>query len=79
MKATTVRIEEDVLDRIDCLTKTLSQSKTWIIKQAIGKLLDSEEWFVTEVENGIKEIELSEIATDDEVTTSFNKWGVDAS
>ena len=79
MKATTVRIEDDMLGRIDCLANTLSRSRAWVIKQAIGKFLEYEEWFVKEVENGIKEIEQGEVATDDEVTASFNKWGVDAS
>lgn len=79
MKATTVRIEDDMLGRIDCLANTLSRSRAWVIKQAIGKFLDYEEWFVQEVKNGIEEIERGEIATDNEVAASFNKWGVDAS
>lgn len=78
MQATTVRIEDDMLGRIDSLAKTLSRSRAWVIKEAIGKFLDYEEWFVKEVENGIKEIEQGEVATNDEVTASFKKWGVDA-
>ena len=78
MKATTVRIEDDMLGRIDCLANTLSRSRSWVIKQAIGKFLDYEEWFVKEVENGLKEVEQGKVATDNEVAVSFKKWGVDA-
>ncbi len=78
MKATTVRLEDDILGRIDCLATTLSRSRSWVIKQAIGNFLDYEEWFVKEVENGKKEVEQGKIATEDEVSASFSKWGVDA-
>ena len=79
MKVTTVRIDDDMLGRIDCLANTLSRSRSWVINQAIERFLDYEEWFVQEVKGGLKEIERGEIATDDEVTARFRKWGVDAS
>jgi len=79
MKATTVRIDDDLLGRIDCLANTLSRSRSWVINQAIEKFVGFEEWFVQEVEDGLKEIEQNRIATDDEVTAGFRKWGVDAS
>ena len=79
MKATTVRIDDDMLGRIDCLANTLSRSRSWMINQAIERFVDYEEWFVQEVKGGLKEIERGEIATDDEVTARFRKWGVDAS
>jgi predicted transcriptional regulator len=79
MKTTTVRIDDDLLGRIDCLANTLSRSRSWVINQAIEKFVGFEEWFVQEVEDGLKEIEQGRIATDDEVTAGFRKWGVDAS
>jgi len=79
MKATTVRIDDDMLGRIDCLANALSRSRSWMINQAIERFLDYEEWFVQEVKDGLKEIERGKIATDDEVTARFRKWGVDAS
>ncbi len=79
MKATTVRIDDDVIGRIDGLANTLRRSRSWVINQAIGRFLDYEEWFVQEVKDGLKEIERDEIARDDEVAARFRKWGVDAS
>ena len=78
MKATTVRINDDMLGRIDCLANTLSRSRSWVINQAIERFLDYEEWFVREVKDGIKEIERGELTAEDEVTAKFRKWGVDA-
>ncbi len=78
MKATTVRIDDDTLGRVDQLASELSRSRSWVIKQAIERFLNYEEWFVQEVKDGLKEVKRGEIATDDEVAARFRKWGVDA-
>lgn len=79
MKATTVRIDDDTLGRIDGLADELSRSRSWVINQAIERFLDYEEWFVQEVKEGLREVERGEFATDKEVADTFRKWGVDAS
>ena len=78
MKATTVRIDDNVLSRVDDLAKALSRSRSWVINQAIDRFLEHEEWFVNEVKDGLKEVERGEIATDEEIAGQFRKWGVDA-
>jgi predicted transcriptional regulator len=79
MKATTVRIHDDVLGRVDGLAAALSRSRSWIINQAIERFLEYEEWFVQEVKDGLKEVERGEIATDKAVKARFRKSGADAS
>jgi predicted transcriptional regulator len=76
MKATTVRIEDDVLGRIDGLAVSLSRSRSWVIKQAIERFLEYEEWFVQEVKEGLREVGRGDVATEDEVAARFAKWGV---
>jgi predicted transcriptional regulator len=78
MKTTTVRLDEGILGRVDHLAGELSRSRSWVIKQAIERFLEYEEWFVQEVKDGLKEVERGEIATEDEVVHRFKKWGVDA-
>ena len=78
MKATTIRIDDEVLGRVDGLAKALSRSRSWVINQAIDRYLDYEEWFIKEVNNGLAEVERGEIATDGEVLAKFRKWGADA-
>ena len=79
MKATTVRINDDMLRRVDGLANTLSRSRSWVIKQAIDRFLDYEEWFVREVREGLEEVKKGEIAQQEEVAARFRKWGVHAS
>lgn len=78
MKAATVRIEDDVLGRVDDLAKELNRSRNWIINQALTRFIEYDDWFVREVKNGLKEVERGEIATDAEVKERFHRWGVDA-
>ena len=79
MRATTVRIDNDMLGRVDGLAITLSRTRSWVINQAIVRFLDYEEWFAKEVKDGLEEVERGEIATHNKVVTTFRKWGVNAS
>ena len=79
MKATTIRIDDDTLGRVDGLANTLSRTRSWVINQAIERFLDYEEWFVQEVKDGLDEVERGDIATDEEVIARFRKWGVNES
>lgn len=78
MKTTTVRLDDNVLDRVDGLAKVLSRSRSWVISQAIDRFLDYEEWFVQEVKDGLEEVEKGEIATQEEAVAKFRKWGANA-
>ena len=78
MKATTVRMSDAALERIDGMAKTLSRSRSWIVNRAVERFLDYEEWFVKEVEDGLDEVERGQVATQEEATAKFQKWGVDA-
>ncbi len=60
MKATTVRIDDHVLERVDGLAVELSRSRSWVINQAIKQFLNYEEWFLQEVNDGLKEVENGE-------------------
>jgi len=69
---------DDVLGRIEEMAKSQSRSRSWVIKKAITNFLEYEEWFIHEVQEGLKEMERGEFASDDEVLSRFKKWGVDA-
>ena len=78
MKATTIRIDDKILGRVDGLAKALCRSRSWVINQAIDRFLDYEEWYLKEIKEGLAEVDRGEIATDEEVVAKFRKWGADA-
>jgi len=75
MKATTIRMENNMMDRIDSMAKTMNRSRTWVINQAIQRFLSYEEWFVHEVSAGIEEAKNGELASDKQVAERFARWG----
>jgi predicted transcriptional regulator len=79
MQATTIRIDDKMLGRVDGLAEALSRSRSWVINQAIDRFLDYEEWYIKEVTDGLAEVERGELAADEEVVAKFRKWGADAS
>ncbi len=42
MKATTIRMEDAVLERVDSLAKALNRSRTWVVNQAVQRFLGYE-------------------------------------
>jgi predicted transcriptional regulator len=78
MKNTTIRMEDKTLNRIDSMAKSLSRSRTWIINQAIERYLSYEEWFALEVQSGLDEMQKGDLASQEEVNTRLEKWGVNA-
>ena len=78
MKATTIRMEDTVLDRVDSMAKSVNRSRTWIINQAVERFLSYEEWFIQEVQSGINEVAKGEIASHEKVADRFAKWDVNA-
>jgi RHH-type transcriptional regulator, rel operon repressor / antitoxin RelB len=71
-KVTTVRIHSRTLKRVDGLAKAMSRSRTWLIRQAVERYLDYEEWFFREVREGLKEAKAGKLI---EHETVANKWG----
>ncbi|HHO48998.1 MAG TPA: ribbon-helix-helix protein, CopG family [Desulfobacteraceae bacterium] len=78
MKTTTIRMEDETLDRIDAMAKSLSRSRTWIINQAIERFLSYEEWFIREVNAGLEEMRDGDFASPEGIRAEFQKWGVNA-
>ncbi len=67
MKPTTVRLDDEVLGRIDGLAKSMSRSRAWVIKEAIHHYLDYEEWFSQSVREGLEAAERGDTIPHDDV------------
>jgi len=78
MKTTTVRMADELLERVDGIAKTLNRPRSWVVTQALDRFVNYEEWFLQEVQAGLAEVERGEVATTEEVTRAFLKRNVDA-
>lgn len=74
MTAFTVRVSDEVADRLDQLAQKLARSRSYMAAQAIEDFVSREEWQVAEIEAGIADADQGEFASDDDVTKVIGKY-----
>lgn len=78
MKTTTVHMDDQLLQRVDGIAKSLHRPNAWIIAQTLEHFVTYEEWYIQEVQAGQAEVERGEVASEAEVANTFKKWDVNA-
>jgi RHH-type rel operon transcriptional repressor/antitoxin RelB len=79
MSATmTIRLENDLKERLDQLASTTQRSKSFLAAEAIRDYVDLNEWQLGEIKTALQEADNGDFATDASVTETLEKWGVDA-
>lgn len=74
----TVRLEEDVKDRLDLLAEATQRSKSFLAAEAIRAFIEINEWQIAEINAAIKEADAGDFASDKEVAALSKKWKVNA-
>lgn len=74
--ATTVRFEQDTLDQLDQLAKSLGRPRAWVIKDAVARYLEHETWFRQEVQKGLDAAAAGNLVAHDQVKEKIRKLGV---
>jgi len=70
----TIRITEDVKQRLNKLAQASHRSKSFLAADAIQQYLQQNEWQLNEIKQAITEADNDDFATDKEVTTMMEKW-----
>jgi len=76
MKATTVRVDEEILERLDGFALACGRSRAWVIKDALQRYLEYETWFAGEVEKGREDVAAGRTVSHDEVKTRLRGLGL---
>lgn len=74
----TIRLEEEVKDRLDRLAESTQRSKSFLAAEAIREFVDSNEWQISETRAAIKEANAGDFASDRDVGEVERKWNVNA-
>jgi len=48
MKATSVRLDDETLDRVGRMAEAMDRPRAWLMAHAIKKFIEQEEWFIRE-------------------------------
>ena len=74
----TVRLEDDVKDRLDVLAEATQRSKSFLAAEAIRAYVENNEWQVGEIQAALKEADAGDFASDNDVAALAKKWKVNA-
>ena len=54
LKATSVRLNDETLKRVGQMAEAMDRPRAWLMAEAIKQYVAREEWFIQEVEKGVK-------------------------
>jgi predicted transcriptional regulator len=54
LKATSVRLDDETLERVGQMADAMDRPRAWLMAQAIKQYVEREEWHICEIEKGIK-------------------------
>ncbi len=74
----TIRLEDDMKDRLTRLADSTQRSKSFLAAEAIRDYVETNEWQLAEIEAALREADAGLFATDEEVSAVARKWGVGA-
>ncbi|MBE0504652.1 MAG: CopG family ribbon-helix-helix protein [Desulfuromonadales bacterium] len=70
-----LRIEEELADRLNSLAKSTGKTKSFIASQAIQDYLALQEWQVEAIKEGIDAADRGEMVGHEEAVKVLNSWG----
>ena len=70
----TIRLDEEVKDRLDRLADSTQRSKSYLAAEAIREFVGRNEWQVAQTRAALREADAGDFATDDEVAALARKW-----
>ena len=74
----TIRLESELKQRLDQLAKATHRSKSFLAAEALRDFVELNEWQVQEIQSALKEADSRDFASNQAITKTLNKWGVDA-
>ena len=74
----TVRLEDEVKDRLEQLAGATHRSKSFLAAEAIREFVENNEWQIQEIHVALQEADVGDFASDKDVAALARKWKVNA-
>lgn len=72
--AFTIRLDDEMLAKLDALAADTDRSRSWIAARAIEDYVALNAWQIARIRDGIAEADRGEFATDEDVQAVFDKY-----
>lgn len=76
--AFTIRLDDEMLAKLDALAADTDRSRSWIAAKAIESYVELNAWQIARVREGIAEADRGEFAAPEEIDAVFAKYRVRA-
>ncbi|AAS96511.1 MULTISPECIES: CopG family ribbon-helix-helix protein [Nitratidesulfovibrio] len=76
MSAVTTRLDPETQLQLEALAKATDRTRSWLIADAVRRYVEEESWQVAAIAEGLRQADAGDFASDEEVASSFAKWGV---
>ena len=70
----TVRLDDDVKNRLDQLAQATQRSKSYLAAEAIRDFVETNEWQIREIQTALKEADADDFASDEDLAKLRDKW-----
>lgn len=74
----TIRLEPELKQRLEQLAEATHRSKSFLATEALREYMEINEWQIQEIQEAIKEADDGDFASDQAVSKTLGKWGVNA-
>ena len=70
----TIRLEDEVKDRLDQLAESTQRSKSFLAAEAIREFVENNEWQIAEIRASLKEADAGDFASERDAAALVKKW-----
>ncbi len=70
----TFRVDSDKKDALDAIAAGQDRDRSYVLNQAIDAYIETHRWQIEHIEEGLRQADAGEFATDEEVAAAFAKW-----
>jgi len=74
----TIRLDDDVKERLGRLAEVTQRSNSFLAAEAIREFVETNEWQLKEITAALKEADAGDFASEEEVSALAKKWKVNA-
>ena len=73
-----IRIDSGTKQRLDALSKSVNRSKSFLAGEAIAAYVEAEEWQLSEIREGIADLDAKHSVSHEKVKRWLATWGTPA-
>jgi predicted transcriptional regulator len=78
-QSVSIRLDEEVLNKLDVLTKATERSRAWLMAHAIEQYVQHESWQIEAIQTTLNKVRNrnAKFANDEETVRWLQSWGSD--